>query len=186
VGGNTPTQIDVRFLSATSRDLDKGVETGEFRKDLYYRLAVIPLRLPPLRERKDDLLLFVDHFVRKFNRRYNKDVLELAPSAVQMLMEAPWKGNIRELENVIERAVLLTDDKVIMLDSLCTTANTPPQVLAAESPAQAVELKSAVEQAEITAIRRALEVAEGNRSKAAKILGIGRRTLYDKIDAYDL
>nr|WP_287410668.1 sigma-54 dependent transcriptional regulator [Pseudodesulfovibrio sp.] len=185
VGGNTPINIDVRFLSATSRNLDEGVETGEFRKDLYYRLAVIPLRLPPLRERQDDLLLFVDHFVRKFNTRYNKDVTELSPSALQMLMDSPWKGNIRELENVIERAVLLSDDNIITLDSLCTNARTCAQNKY-ENPSQAVELKSAVEKAEISAIRQALAVAEGNRSKAAKILGIGRRTLYDKIDTYNL
>ncbi|BDQ37029.1 acetoacetate metabolism regulatory protein AtoC [Pseudodesulfovibrio nedwellii] len=185
VGGNTPINIDVRFLSATSRNLDEGVETGEFRKDLYYRLAVIPLRLPPLRERQDDLLLFVDHFVRKFNTRYNKDVTELSPSALQMLMDSPWKGNIRELENVIERAVLLSDDNIITLDSLCTNARTCAQNKY-ENPSQPVELKSAVEKAEISAIRQALAVAEGNRSKAAKILGIGRRTLYDKIDTYNL
>nr|WP_321258394.1 sigma-54 dependent transcriptional regulator [uncultured Pseudodesulfovibrio sp.] len=185
VGGNTPINIDVRFLSATSRNLDEGVETGDFRKDLFYRLAVIPLRLPPLRERQDDLLLFVDHFVRKFNTRYNKDVTELSPSAMQMLMDSPWKGNIRELENVIERAVLLSDDNIITLDSLCTTARSCAQNKY-ENPSQAVELKSAVEKAEISAIRQALAVAEGNRSKAAKILGIGRRTLYDKIDTYNL
>jgi len=185
VGGNTPINIDVRFLSATSRNLDEGVETGEFRKDLFYRLAVIPLRLPPLRERQDDLLLFVDHFVRKFNTRYNKDVTELSPSAMQMLMDSPWKGNIRELENVIERAVLLSDGNIITLDSLCTNAGACVQTNH-DNSSQAVELKSAVEKAEISAIRQALAVAEGNRSKAAKILGIGRRTLYDKIDTYNL
>jgi len=185
VGGNSVINIDVRFLSATSRDLDEGVESGEFRKDLYYRLAVIPLRLPPLRERQDDLMLFVDHFVRKFNARYNKDVSEVAPSSLQMLMESPWKGNIRELENVIERAVLLTDGNVITLDSLCATVQ-PTAHSSHEGPATAVELKNAVEKAEKSAIRQALALAEGNRSKAAKILSIGRRTLYDKIDAYNL
>ncbi|NDV19848.1 response regulator [Pseudodesulfovibrio sp. JC047] len=185
VGGNTSLHIDVRFLSATSRDLEEGVETGDFRKDLYYRLAVIPLRLPPLRERQDDLMLFVDYFVRKFNSRYNKDVTELSPSAMQMLLDSPWKGNIRELENVIERAVLLADGKSITLESLCANIS-PCSHVAAEKIGQVVELKSAVEKAEIAAIRQALTVAEGNRSKAAKILGIGRRTLYDKIDAYNL
>ena len=175
----------MRFLSATSRNLDEGVETGEFRKDLFYRLAVIPLRLPPLRERQDDLLIFVDHFVRKFNRRYNKDVTELSPGAMQMLMESPWKGNIRELENVIERAVLLTDGNTFTLNSLCTTVQ-PVTRSASASHSQAVELKKVVEKAELAAIRQALAIAEGNRSKAAKLLGIGRRTLYDKIDTYNL
>ncbi len=184
VGGNTPISIDVRFLSATSRNLEKGVESGEFRKDLYYRLAVIPLHLPPLRERQDDLMLFVDHFIRKFSSRYNKSITEMAPSALQALQESPWKGNIRELENVIERAVLLTDSPTIGLDSLFISVSA---FGAAEQELnQPVSLKKAVEKAEIRAIRQALAAADDNRSKAAHLLGIGRRTLYDKIDAYNL
>jgi DNA-binding NtrC family response regulator len=186
VGGNSIVNIDVRFLSATSRNLDEAVESGEFRKDLYYRLAVIPLRLPPLRERKDDLTLFVNHFVRKFNVRYNKNVSELVPSALQVILDSPWKGNIRELENVIERAVLLADGNAIDLDSLCGMPG--PLVESGNECAMArpVQLKSAVEAAEISAIKTALIAADGNRSKAAKLLGIGRRTLYDKMEAYDI
>ncbi|WP_243545704.1 sigma-54-dependent transcriptional regulator [Pseudodesulfovibrio tunisiensis] len=184
VGGNKPISIDVRFLSATSRNLDEGVESGEFRKDLYYRLAVIPLQLPPLRERQEDIMLFVDHFIRKFNTRYNKKVTEVSPGAVQMLMDSPWKGNIRELENVIERAVLLTDDQTITLDSLCSHARAFSDPDTAAN--QTMPLKKAVERAEAQAIRSALAAADGNRSKAAQILGIGRRTLYDKIDAYNI
>lgn len=184
VGGNTPISVDVRFLSATSRNLEQGVESGEFRKDLYYRLAVIPLHLPPLRQRQDDLVLFVDHFVRKFNARYNKHVTALTPGAMQMLMDSPWKGNIRELENVIERAVLLTEGQTIT-EGLCTHVRSFSDP-GAEGEQQIVSLQQAVEKAEINVIRQALAITEGNRSKAAKILGIGRRTLYDKIDAYRL
>lgn len=184
VGGNKPISIDVRFLSATSRKLDEGIETGEFRKDLYYRLAVIPLHLPPLRERPDDLVLFVDHFARKFNNTYNKNVTELSPSAMQFLLESSWKGNIRELENVIERAVLLTDCSSITLDTLCTTPNISSTT--DQNELQPIPLKKAVERAETRAIQHALRTTEGNRSKAAQVLGIGRRTLYDKIDAYNI
>lgn len=184
VGGNKPITIDVRFLSATSRKLDEGIETGEFRKDLYYRLAVIPLYLPPLRERPDDLVLFVDHFARKFNARYNKDVSELTPSAMQFLLDSPWKGNIRELENVIERAVLLTETSSITLDTLCTTPGVFQNV--DQDELQPIPLKKAVERAEARAIQHALRTTEGNRSKAAQVLGIGRRTLYDKIEAYNI
>lgn len=186
VGGNTPLNIDVRFLSATSRNLEEGVETGEFRKDLYYRLAVIPLHLPPLRERQDDMVLFVDHFVRKFNRLYNKEISELSPEALQMLMESPWKGNIRELENVIERAVLLTDGQTIGEDSLFTTTRSNFPQSGQVSITQPIPLKKAVEKAETAAIRQALLSTDGNRSKAAQLLGIGRRTLYDKIEAYNI
>ncbi len=184
VGGNKPISIDVRFLSATSRNLDKGVESGQFRKDLYYRLAVIPLRLPPLRERREDIMLFVDYFIRKFNTRYNKKITEVSPGAVQLLMDSPWKGNIRELENVIERAVLLTDDQIITIHSLYSHVQAFDNV---NSPTnQTMSLKKIVERAEIQAIRNALITADGNRSKAAQILEIGRRTLYDKIDAYNI
>ncbi len=184
VGGNKPISINVRFLSATSRNLDKGVESGQFRKDLYYRLAVIPLRLPPLRERREDIMLFVDYFIRKFNTRYNKKITEVSPGAVQLLMDSPWKGNIRELENVIERAVLLTDDQTITIHSLYAHVQAFDN---AGSPTnQTMSLKKIVERAEIQAIRNALITADGNRSKAAQILEIGRRTLYDKIDAYNI
>ncbi|WP_207261382.1 sigma-54 dependent transcriptional regulator [Desulfovibrio sp. Huiquan2017] len=185
VGGNLPISVDVRFLSATSRNLEEAVETGEFRKDLYYRLAVIPLQLPALRNRPEDMVLFVGHFVRKFNARYNKKVQSLTPGAMQTLRDSPWKGNIRELENVIERAVLLAEGQTISVEDLCAH----PLCFSAEEHGGeegAVSLRQAVKNAEITAIRQALASAGGNRSKAAKILGIGRRTLYDKIDSYNL
>ncbi|WFS61797.1 sigma-54 dependent transcriptional regulator [Pseudodesulfovibrio thermohalotolerans] len=185
VGGNTPIKVNVRFLSATSRNLDEAVESGEFRKDLYYRLAVIPLHLPPLRNRQEDMVLFVGHFVSKFNERYNKSVQSLTPGAMQTLRDAPWKGNIRELENVIERAVLLAEGDVISVEDLCAHPMCFPDSAGGVEDGT-VSLKRAVEKAEITAIRQALASSDGNRSKAAKILGIGRRTLYDKIDAYKL
>lgn len=185
VGGNTPINVDVRFLSATSRNLEEAVETGEFRKDLYYRLAVIPLHLPSLRHRQEDMVVFVDHFVRKFNLRYNKEVLSMTPGAMQTLLDSPWKGNIRELENVIGRAVLLAEGKTISVENLCARPMCFAERLT-DGEEGSVSLKHAVESAEIKAIRHALTAAGGNRSKAAKILGIGRRTLYDKIDAYNL
>ncbi|MEZ7196308.1 sigma-54-dependent transcriptional regulator [Pseudodesulfovibrio karagichevae] len=185
VGGNTPINVDVRFLSATSRNLEEAVEAGEFRKDLYYRLAVIPLHLPALRNRQEDMVLFVGHFVRKFNLRYNKKVQSLTPGAMQTLRDSPWKGNIRELENVIERAVLLAEGQTISVEDLCAHPLCFPED-GDGSEEGAVSLKQAVKNAEIKAIRQALGTAGGNRSKAAKILGIGRRTLYDKIESYNL
>ena len=118
VGGNQSIAIDVRFVSATHKDLHHEVSLGSFREDLYYRLAVIPLFLPPLRERREDMILFVRNFVRELNRRHNKRVSKVDPFVLQAFMEAPWKGNIRELKNVLERAVLLADGPVITTDCL--------------------------------------------------------------------
>jgi DNA-binding NtrC family response regulator len=191
VGGNQIIHIDVRFISATNRDLKQEVKTGGFREDLFYRLSLIPLYLPPLRERREDLLQFVAQFVREFNQRHNKQVTQLSPAVLQTIMNLPWKGNIRELKNVIERAVLLSDGPVI--DSECLGAGgMDPQILAPDTrkdcdePGEPLLLKKTVEEAEKTAIRRALRLAEGNRSKAALFLGIGRRTLYDKLAHYQI
>lgn len=185
VGGNTPVNIDVRFLAATSRDLEKEVENGQFRKDLYYRLAVIPLRIPPLRERREDITTFVDLLVRKFSKAYHKSIKGLSPAAMQIILESPWKGNVRELENVLERAVLLTDGETIDQETLGTQLNGGVSG-SKNGTGQVSSLKKAVERAEITVIKQALQITEGNRSKAAQLLDIGRRTLYDKLTSYNL
>ncbi len=185
VGGNSSIDVDVRFISATSRRLEEEVEEGLFREDLYYRLAVIPLRLPPLRERHEDLIKFIDFFIRKFNARYNKKVDEISPSAMQMLKNAPWKGNIRALENVIERAVLLAEGGTFTLNTLSMTPNKQTSEADARKE-ETLPLNKVVAQAEIRAIRKALETTGGNRSRAAQLLGIGRRPLYDKIEAYHM
>lgn len=183
VGGNKTINIDVRFISATSRDLKAEIEAGGFREDLYFRLAVIPLVMPPLRERTEDILMFVHHFVETFNRRYKKRVSHIDPTVTHLLLSSPWKGNIRELENTIERAVLLADSDAITSDSLCLTNQPRSRRLEPVSP---VSLRRVVEEAEKMAIIQVLQEVEGNRTAAAKRLGIGRRTLYDKLAAYGL
>jgi DNA-binding NtrC family response regulator len=191
VGGNQVINIDVRFISATNRDLKHEVKSGSFREDLYYRLSLIPLHLPPLRERREDLLQFVAKFVQEFNQRHNKQVTKLSPTVLQKIMNLSWKGNIRELKNVIERAVLLSDGAVI--DSECFGAGgMDPNLMELGSHEEKnpsdepLMLKKTVEEAEKMAIRRALRMAGGNRSKAALFLGIGRRTLYDKLAYYQM
>ena len=187
VGSNKNIAIDVRFITATNRDLAHEVEQGTFREDLFYRLAVIPLHLPPLRERADDIILFVGHFVQKFNQRYNKKITEVSPAAMQLLMSQPWKGNIRELENVIERAVLLADEDVISPDLLGFSLNAQPRRAdASDMGTGTISLQQAVSDAEKRAIQRALAITQGNRTKAATLLGIGRRTLYDKLEEYKI
>lgn len=183
VGGNRSVTIDVRFVSATSRNLDEEIDHGRFREDLFFRLAVIPLCLPPLRERWEDLPQFVAHFVNVYNRRYKKSVSSVDPTVMQMLTSSQWKGNIRELENTIERAVLLSEGETITRDlvgfqSQESTAN--------DRPVQPLSLKEVVEETERLAIQQVLAETGGNRTAAAKRLGIGRRTLYDKMAAYGL
>lgn len=183
VGGNKSIKIDVRIISATSRELKSEIEAGHFREDLYFRLAVIPLHMPPLRRRSQDILLFVNHFVQSFNKRYRKHVSRIDPSVIHFLLSAPWKGNIRELENAIERAVLLADSDAITPDNLCLSANTGK---ASTQQTGTLSLKRVVEEAEKMAIIQVLQEVGGNRTAAAKHLGIGRRTLYDKLTAYGL
>ena len=184
VGGNRPIKIDVRFLSATSRDLDKEIEAGRFRKDLYFRLAVVPITMPALRERLDDLPLFISHFIQKYNKRYNKKVNQLEKGLLHRLASLPWKGNIRELENAVERAVLLVEGKTITRDLF----GFPPIIHPSYSlpKNENASLKEILEEVEKETIRQALIDADGNRTAAAKTLGIGRRTLYDKMTLYNL
>lgn len=186
VGGNKPVNVDVRFITATNRNLQEDVAKGAFREDLYYRLAVIPLYLPPLRERTSDMMLFISHFVQKFNARYGKAISGLTPAAMQMLFEQPWKGNIRELENVLERAVLLADQELLTPDTLGLQLVNRRGESSAAPANMPISLQQAVQDAERKAIQQALLITGGNRTQAAALLGIGRRTLYDKLDEYGL
>lgn len=200
VGSNRAVRIDARFICATNRNLRQCVAEGSFRKDLYYRLAVIPVTLPPLRERGEDLILFIGHFVRKYNGTYGRNIAGVSPAAMRILMTRRWDGNIRELENVMERAVLLTETDVITPASLGDLAECPatgdsgtatrslPEGAAPERDVQprAVPLQDAVREAERKAIALALTLSGGSRKEAALLLGIGRRTLYHKLEEYGM
>lgn len=181
VGGNVAVPVDVRFISATHRDLSAAIKEGAFREDLYYRLAVIRLRLPALRDRREDIPGFAGHFVRKYNKRYGKQVTRISPAALQSLQAQLWKGNIRELENVMERAVLLADG-----DSISPGALGLNEEIEEKERTEGLSLQQAVQQAEREAVSRALALAEGNRTRAAALLGVSRRTLYDKLEEYGL
>lgn len=186
VGSNKSIKIDVRFLSASSKNFQKEISDGNFREELYYRLAVIPITLPPLRERQEDIPLLIDYFLNKFCKRYNKHINHINPDVLEYFMNAQWKGNIRELANILERAVLLSESNTITLDCLLETdvfAARFPQSFDSKGP---LLLKDAVIETEKRTIVRALRKTSNNRSKAAKVLGISRRALYDKIDAYRL
>ncbi len=190
VGSNKSVSIDVRFIAATHRRLEEDVKTGRFREDLFYRLSVIPLYLPPLRERREDLAALIGFFINRFNERYGRNVTQISPAAMNILYNQPWKGNIRELENVLERAFLLTEGDKLMPESLGMLVDSAhyPLPVAVEQGVQEtpLSLSDAVRNAEIQALQQALALCNGNKTQAAELLGIGRRTLYDKLEQFGL
>ena len=185
VGGNRSTEIDVRFISATSVDLKESITENTFREELYYRLAVVPLYMPALRERREDFPLFIDFFLKKFCKLYRKSISNIPPEVLQALYSAEWKGNIRELANVMERSVLLSEDGTISLENVCYDSmdmlNTKKV-----SDVKSQSLREVVDEAEKVAIVEALKIAQNNRSQAARLLGISRRALYDKMGRFDI
>ena len=183
VGSNQLTRVDVRVIAATSRDLEAMVAAGEFRADLYYRLNVITLHTPPLRERLDDIEPLVENLLEEIARRHGMPPCEIGPAALERLRRHQWPGNVRELSNVLERAVLMSDASVLEaadLERVLPAGRTVPG--ASGAPAFA----AAVASAEREAIRSALRSTQGNKSQAAKVLGISRAALYEKIAALGL
>jgi two-component system response regulator AtoC len=189
VGGVRPIDIDVRLVAATNVDLQKAVAGGTFREDLYYRLNVIPMKLSPLRDRREDVPLLVEHFLRRFNQRLAKTVARVAPEAMAALLEHPWPGNVRELENLMERTVLLADGDTIRLEDLPggmgPSGNAEP-----DDELDALGLKEYVRvhaaKVERSRIQRVLEAEEGNVTRAARRLGISRKSLQTKMKEYGL
>lgn len=185
VGSTKPVTVDVRIVAATNKDLHHEVKEGRFREDLYYRLAVIPLRIPPLRERREDIPLLVQHFLSQYSQRSGQPAKRISAQALQQLMNAPWPGNVRELEHTIERAVVLSPGPEILPDSLILE----PIMSSAQATPGLESIKHAravLDSAERDKLHTALDHARGNRSRAAKLLGISRTTLYEKIKRYGL
>ncbi len=179
VGGTETIKVDVRVIAATHMNLEDAVAEGIFREDLYYRLSVIPIQLPPLRERRDDIPLLLDHFLQRHNlRRNKKPITRIEDEALDILIHYDWPGNIRELQNVIERAVVIEESDRISVKSL-------PPYLRCESGQDSQEIQSMV-QMEKQHIAKTLDHTQWNISQAAKLLGIDRKTLYDKIKRYNL
>jgi transcriptional regulator with GAF, ATPase, and Fis domain len=193
VGGIEPITVDVRVIAATNVDLRRASEDGRFRSDLYYRLAVFPIQLPPLRERVDDIPLLVDHFLARFAERLGRTGLHIAPDAMAALLEHPWPGNIRELENLIERAVLLADGDTIGaadLPGLRVPAPAPTLAAVPTEELDELDLKEYVRvhtaRLERARIQRVLEAEDGNVTRAARRLGISRKSLQTKMKDYGL
>ena len=183
VGNDKPLHVDVRIIAATNRDLGAEVEAGRFREDLYYRLNVITLNVPPLRDREGDVPLLVNHFLKVYAEKNRKVVKGVSPTAMDLLLKHPWPGNVRELENAVERAVILTTGEYV------TERELPMNIQKArdECPPQGPSLTGrSLEDIEREAVVAALKDSGGNKSRAAKTLGITRATLHNKLKKYAL
>jgi two-component system response regulator AtoC len=185
VGDNASRTVDVRLVAATARDLESDVAEGKFRADLYYRINVVRIHLPALRERSEDIPELVRHFIERFNRRLGMHVTGASPAAMRALVEYPWPGNVRELENVVERAMVLTDGPQLDVEQLPTLAAPTTRSDAAASPLD-LSVKRRTEDLERALIKEALERTRGNRTRAAKLLDLSHRALLYKIRDYGL
>jgi two-component system response regulator PilR (NtrC family) len=188
LGGVDTIKVDVRIIAATNVDLKREMDEGRFREDLYYRLHVISIHLPPLRERRDDIPLLVQHFLDKYSAENNRRALEIAPEALDLLMDCDWPGNVRELENVIERAVVLCTGSRIEPELIPDHVRRAPtfQVPHVVMPASGVSLKEVTTAYERQWIESALEAAGGVQKRAAELLRIKPTTLNEMIKRYDI
>lgn len=178
VGGREPIQIDVRIIAATNRNLEEEIEKERFRPDLFYRLSVIPINLPPLREREQDIFTLANHFLNKFNLEHERKIKGFSREATKLIQDYSWPGNIRELENKVKRAVIMTKNAVIIPEDF--------NLKFEESPQEKMNLRKAVEEFEENCIRQALLKNDGNVSRTAQELGINRTTFYDMLNRYNI
>ena len=173
VGGNQPIKVDFRCVAATNKDLEKEIEEGKFRPDLFYRLNVFRIELPPLRERRDDIPMLVNYFVRKFSLQMNKKITRVSPGAMNLLQQQTWTGNVRELENAVERAMVVAQEPEIRESDFVFRATTVPN-----------GLPKSLDEIERAHILRTLESVGWNQTRAAEILSIDRVTLHHKLKRY--
>lgn len=183
IGGKKVIPINVRVIAATHKNLEKEVEHGNFRQDLFFRLNVTPIKIPPLRERKEDIPLLVKHFTKKISHQMNKHIEDIHPEVIDIMCKYNWPGNVRELQNILQQAINLCDSKLLALEHLPDSIKNVPTITSTLYSTKA--LKS-LEELEAEAIYKTLKVFKGNVTKTAKILGIGRNTLYRKIKKYGI
>ncbi len=183
VGGTTDIKVDVRVISATNKDIKEEVTSGRFREDLFYRLNVVPVNIPPLRDRKEDIPLLVDHFLKKTSNQPKR----ITPKAMRILMDYPWKGNVRELENIIERTVLLTDKEDI------TPAELPSEITGIKMneiisglTEKGINIDKVIEDIEKRYLLQALEKAGGVKTEAAKLLNLSFRSFRHRLHKYNI
>jgi two-component system response regulator AtoC len=198
LGSNDSVKVDVRIIAATAVDLAQRVKEATFRDDLFYRINVLNIHIPPLRERKEDIPLLVDFFIRKHNERMKKNIQGFSPEALQLLICSPWPGNVRELENIIERIMVLTENKIIQKQELpiesseqqvCSGSNADSGGLEMPDSSQTISgfsIRYNTACLEKRLIEQALKQTCGNRTQAAKLLEISHPTLLSKMKTYDL
>jgi two-component system response regulator HydG len=189
VGDNKPIKVNIRVLSATNRNLEDHIAAGKFRSDLYYRLKVVSIHLPALRERRDDIVPLTDHFRKQFTRRHHKTIRGISPVVTRKLYSYDWPGNVRQLKNAIETMVVLDQDGILDVDDL------PPELADVEEASSVVVgadrsgpiqlIGRSMDDIERWAIEETLKMTSGNREEAARILAIGARTLYRKLEKYN-
>ena len=180
VGGEETLEVDVRVIAATNRDLEEEIKKGNFREDLFYRLNVVHIHVPPLRDRKDDIPLLINEFMQEFAKENGKDIKNIDNHARAALYKYSWPGNIRQLKNCMESAVVMCSSDTITLNDL-------PPTIKSESSANSMQIPFGVtlEEAEKIIIQQTLAQNQGNKSKTAEVLGIGRKTLHRKLDEYE-
>ena len=186
LGESKTKRIDARVIAATSRILENDVKKGDFREDLFYRLNVLHIKLPPLRERSEDIPLLCQHFIDKFNIRLAKDIRGIAPAAMSLLLKHQWPGNVRELENVIERAAVLSEEIILQPDNFPIEPALSSESETLDGIIEGYSLKTAQKNLEKNLITRALEATGGNRTKAARLLEISHPSLLSKIKIYNI
>jgi DNA-binding NtrC family response regulator len=189
VGGTQPIRVNIRLIAATNKDLSRAMKEGTFREDLFYRLSVIPLRIPPLRERKEDIPVLAEHFLKRYAQENEKEIKGISPQAMQALLAYDWPGNVRELENCMERAVVMAEvDRIRLADLPLALQN--GQVEEEPTPQEgsrnliSLQLGRTLREVEREYILRTLKEMGGNRTRAAEVLGISVRGLRDKLKEY--
>jgi two-component system response regulator PilR (NtrC family) len=189
VGGNEDISVDIRFISATNKELEKEVISGRFRDDLFYRLNVIEIKLPPLRERKSDLRILAQHFLEKYSREMGKEIAKISSYAIDMLKKYDFPGNIRELENLIERSVALSSTNIILPDSLALSFHKRRWIEGVkdrrfdlDEVKKGVALDVILTEIEMAYLEKALEYSDGNKQKAAELLGVNYTTFLYRLD----
>jgi two-component system response regulator HydG len=186
VGDNKPMKVNVRLLSATNQSLEDGIEDGSFRNDLYYRLKVVTVDLPSLRERREDIIPLMDHFRKHFVKRHNKPVKSVSPTVTRRFFSHDWPGNVRQLRNAMESMIVVNTDQVLDVDDLPPDLAELPSADTVSTSGPAELIGQPLSEIEKWAYQQTLKLTNGNREEAARILGIGERTVYRKLKEYDL
>jgi two-component system response regulator PilR (NtrC family) len=190
VGGTEDIRVDVRIISATNKDLEEAVREKRFREDLFYRLNVIQIKLPPLRERREDIPILAMHFLRKYTEELNKNMTGISPETLRILLDYDYPGNVRELQNIIERAVALESAQELTAQNLSTYLDQQPSsrrgAIDLDIPSEGIDLEKVVEELERHLLMKALDKTKGIKKKAAELLHINFRSMRYRLEKYGL